>query len=309
MKSGYILIDKDKGRTSFSVVSELRKILKTKKIGHTGTLDPMATGLLFFGIGKGTKAMSVLFSKRKEYIATLMLGITTDTDDITGKVLCNTNVKESILKNIKVKKSLTENMLIEKRIREVFSCFIGEQLQIPPMYSAKKINGKKLYNLAREGIIVDRKPSKITIYNIEILDINLPEIRFKVDCSKGTYIRTLCKDIGEKLGCKATMSSLRRIKTDDFNIEDAATLNELKKMSDKEIGDRIVPLDFVFKSYSKCKMKKEKDTYLKNGNTLYHEDFIEYEDGEIIRVYFSNDIFAALYKKDGNDYKALKMFL
>lgn len=292
MKNGYILIDKDKDKTSFSVVNDLRKIFKTKKIGHTGTLDPMATGLLLFGIGKGTKAMSVLSSKKKEYIAVLTLGISTDTEDITGNIIekCDYTIDRD-------------------KIYEVFNSFLGSYLQTPPMYSAKKVKGQKLYDLARKGITIDRKPEKVTIYDIKILDITNNKIRFIVSCSKGTYIRTLCKDIGARLNILSTMSELRRTKTDDFSIEDAITLDDLVKMSDENRDEKILPLDYVFKKYNKCITKKEKDKYLKNGNELYIDDFILYNDGDIIRVYLSDGEFCALYQKEKNVFKPLKMFL
>ena len=204
MKNGIINVYKEKGYTSHDVVAKLRGILKQKKIGHTGTLDPDAEGVLPVCLGKGTKLCSLLTDKRKTYEAVLHLGIETDTQDISGKVLkeCPVRVSPS----------------------EVESCiagFLGRQQQIPPMYSALKVQGKKLYELAREGIEIERQPRPVTFYEIKILSMELPFVRFSVTCSKGTYIRTLCHDIGAKLGCMGCMESLVRTQVERFSITDS----------------------------------------------------------------------------------------
>jgi tRNA pseudouridine55 synthase len=292
MKSGYLLIDKEKGMTSFAVVSALRKILHTKKIGHTGTLDPMATGLLLICVEKGTKAVSVMPDARKEYIAEMTLGLSTDTEDITGEVLERAEVN-----------------VTPEQIREVFPRFIGEFDQIPPMYSAKKVNGQKLYDLARRGEVIERKPSHIEIYELEILSIDLPKVTFRVLCSKGTYIRTLCKDIGDALGTLATMSELRRTKTENFDVSEAKTLENLREMSDDNIGDCILELDSIFSEYPSLRLKAEADCYLKNGNRLYASNFEEFCDGDIYRIYFSDGTFGALYEPCEDYLKPVKMFL
>ena len=185
MINGVLNIYKEKGFTSHDVVAKLRGITKQKKIGHTGTLDPDAQGVLPVCLGKATKLCDMLTDKDKVYEAVLLLGKSTDTQDITGTVL--------------EEKSISG--LTEEAVRKCIQAFIGEQEQIPPMYSALKVNGKKLYELAREGIEIERKARRITIHDIEILEVNLPRVRMSVHCSKGTYIRTLCNDIGEKLGC------------------------------------------------------------------------------------------------------------
>ena len=292
MKSGYLLIDKEQGMTSFAVVSALRKILHTKKIGHTGTLDPMATGLLLICVEKGTKAVSVMPESTKTYEAEMLLGVSTDTEDITGEI-----IEEKAV-------NVTEDEIIK-----LFPRFIGEMDQIPPMYSAKKVNGQKLYDLARKGEVIERKPSHITIHDIEILEINLPKVRFSVKCSKGTYIRTLCKDIGEALGTLATMTSLRRTDTEGFTVNDAYTLDQLREMNDEEIAEKIMDMDSIFKVYNRIDMTEESDQYLRNGNAIYEDEIRgEIDDSDIYRVYYSNGRFGALYKKNGKELKVYKMF-
>lgn len=292
MKSGYLLIDKEQGMTSFAVVSALRKILHTKKIGHTGTLDPMATGLLLICVEKGTKAVSVMPESTKTYEAEMLLGVSTDTEDITGEI-----IEEKAV-------NVTEDEIIK-----LFPRFIGEMDQIPPMYSAKKVNGQKLYDLARKGEVIERKPSHITIHTIEILEINLPKVRFSVKCSKGTYIRTLCKDIGEALGTHATMTSLRRTDTEGFSVNDAYTLDQLREMNDEEIAEKIMDMDSIFKVYNRIDMTEESDQYLRNGNAIYEDEIRgEIDDSDIYRVYYSNGHFGALYKKNGKELKVYKMF-
>ena len=190
---GIIVIHKEKGFTSHDVVAKLRGILHMKKIGHTGTLDPDATGVLPVALGKGTKLVDLLTDKEKTYEAVLHLGIDTDTQDMSGTVLEERPVN-----------------VTEEEVRKVLKSFVGEQLQIPPMYSALKVNGKKLYELAREGKTVERKARPVCFYEIEPLEFHLPLVKIRVTCSKGTYIRTLCHDIGEKLGCGGCMEELLR---------------------------------------------------------------------------------------------------
>ena len=190
---GVLNIRKEKGYTSFDVVAKLRGILHMKKIGHTGTLDPEAEGVLPVVLGKATKLVDLLTEKQKTYEALLHLGLETDTQDMTGTVLEEKPVE-----------------VTEEEVRTVIRSFLGEQQQIPPMYSALKVDGKKLYELAREGKIVERKPRAVQFYEIEIKKIELPYVRFSVTCSKGTYIRTLCHDIGQKLGCGGCMEELLR---------------------------------------------------------------------------------------------------
>ncbi|NQT90707.1 MAG: tRNA pseudouridine(55) synthase TruB [Candidatus Omnitrophica bacterium] len=207
-----LIIDKPKGLTSHDVIDLVRKRLKVKKAGHCGTLDPMATGVLVVLLNKATKLSSQFSADDKEYLCTMTLGATTDTQDSTGKVL-----KEAGLDGID-----------DDRIKEAIMSFKGKQEQIPPMVSAKLHKGKRLYKLARKGIEVERSPQQIEIKEIEIVGISKPEAEFKVTCSKGTYIRTLCHDIGEKLGCGAHMSALRRMRSGKFHIDDAISAEDIR---------------------------------------------------------------------------------
>ena len=200
MIHGIINVYKEKGFTSHDVVAKLRGIVGQKKIGHTGTLDPDATGVLPVCLGKATKLCDLLTDKNKTYEAVLLLGKTTDTQDITGEVL----------------EEKSTEALTEEKVREAIEGFIGDYEQIPPMYSALKVNGKKLYELAREGKVIERKARPVKILDIQILEIDFPKVRMEVSCSKGTYIRTLCHDIGEKLGCGGCMESLIRTRVSTF---------------------------------------------------------------------------------------------
>ena len=202
MIHGIINVYKEKGFTSHDVVAKLRGIVGQKKIGHTGTLDPDATGVLPVCLGKATKLCDLLTDKNKTYEAVLLLGKTTDTQDITGEVL----------------EEKSTEALTEEKVREAIEGFIGDYEQIPPMYSALKVNGKKLYELAREGKVIERKARPVKILDIQILEIDLPKVRMEVSCSKGTYIRTLCHDIGEKLGCGGCMESLIRTRVSTLSL-------------------------------------------------------------------------------------------
>lgn len=212
--NGILIVDKKKGITSFDVVRDVRKKYNTKKVGHIGTLDPLATGVLPILVGKATGLSNYLMEHEKEYVTILSLGKSTDTGDIDGNVITEQEINKSIYNNI----------------HRVCESFLGESMQIPPMYSAIKVNGKKLYELAREGKTVERKPRKITIFDIEILNINKEEneIEFKVTCSKGTYIRTLCEDIAKKLGTIGYMKELRRTRVGSFKIEDTNKFIEME---------------------------------------------------------------------------------
>jgi len=212
-KEGVIFVDKPKGITSHDVVDIIRKKLKTKKVGHAGTLDPLAEGLLIMLVGKCTKMFTKFANFDKEYLGVLKLGEVTTTGDSQGKV---TEKKE--YKDIK-----------QERIEEVFSSFIGEIDQIPPMVSALRVKGKRLYELARRGITIEREPRKINIISLKILRIDFPLIEFKVHCSKGTYVRKLAEDIGQKLGCGAHMVKILRLSIGPFNLEKAVNLDEVNE--------------------------------------------------------------------------------
>ena len=223
MKSGILLINKEEGMTSFDVIRKLRPILKIRKMGHFGTLDPNATGLLPIAIEDATKVISKFEYSYKEYYATLKLGLTTDTYDIWGKVKSQGDYEKDI-----------------DKIKDTILSFVGKSTQVVPPYSAKKVNGKKLYEYAREGIEIELPTTNINILELDILDINPPEVSFRVYCSKGTYIRSLCHDIGNKLGCGGVMSALQRTRVGDFDIKDAYTISEVKDKVDAGTFDEIL---------------------------------------------------------------------
>ena len=232
MINGMINVYKEAGFTSHDVVAKLRGILKQKKIGHTGTLDPQAVGVLPVCLGNATKLCDLFVDKTKEYEAVLRLGVTTDTQDLTGTVLTERPVAVG-----------------PEKAEEVLLSFLGEYAQIPPMYSALKVNGQKLYDLARQGKEIERTSRAVTIYKMDIQEIALPVIRFKVSCSKGTYIRTLCHDIGAKLGCGGAMESLKRTAAGSFQAEDALTLAQIEELRDRgKIMDAVLPVEKIFES-------------------------------------------------------------
>lgn len=254
MINGIINVYKEAGFTSHDVVAKLRGILHQKKIGHTGTLDPEAVGVLPVCLGNGTKLCDMLTDKSKEYEALMRLGVRTDTQDLTGKVLEEREV------------AVTE----EEAVTAILS-FLGPYEQTPPMYSALKVNGKKLYELARAGKEVERKSRTVQIGSIDILQINMPDIRFRVSCSKGTYIRTLCDDIGRKLGCGAAMASLKRTRVGVFTIDEAMTLSEIEKAAHgggKGIEAFVVPVDRMFEALPCVTVKPEAERLLENGNAF-----------------------------------------
>lgn len=299
MINGILIVQKEQGFTSHDVVAKLRGICKQKKIGHTGTLDPNATGVLPVCLGQATKLCDLLTDHDKEYIAELLLGKTTDTQDIWGTVLTDTG---------DLWKSLTE-----KQVEDAILSFVGEQMQLPPMYSALKVNGKKLYELARAGIQVERERRPVTFYEIEILEMNLPRVKIRVSCSRGTYIRTLCADIGEKLSCGAVMTALERTQVGMFEKSRSYTLSELEKLRDEGKLEKLVySVEDCFSEFPTYYVKKEADRFLKNGNELKKTMFEKTpEEKGRIRVYDAQKRFCGVYEKaDGRDtYKPWKLFL
>ena len=296
MVNGIINVYKEAGYTSFDVVARLRGIAGQKKIGHTGTLDPDATGVLPVCLGNATKLCEYLTDKTKEYEAGFVLGIETDTQDISGKVTAENYV------------NLVD--ITPDKIKAVISGFKGRQQQIPPMYSALKVDGKRLYELARNGIEVERKPRDIEIYDIEVLNVNEKDIGIRVVCSKGTYIRTLIYDIGRQLGCGATMTALKRTRSGAFSIETAFKLDRLEKIFKGEdelpVSDIVTPVDSVFSEYPALTVKNEELKRVLNGNYVNHKHI-----GEYLRIYDPEDRFLALYvynRRDGR-YVPEKMFL
>ena len=293
---GVLNIRKEKGYTSHDVVAVLRKVVGQKKIGHTGTLDPDATGVLPVCLGRATKVCELLTDHDKTYEALLLLGKTTDTQDISGEVLEERDPGD----------------LTEEEVRSCIESFIGEYDQIPPMYSALKVNGKKLYELAREGKTVERKSRKVQIHGIRILEMNLPHVRMEVDCSKGTYIRTLCHDIGQKLGCGGCMEELLRTRSGNFVWEDSMTLAQVEEaVRNGTIGDRVISIGQVLKDYPEIFCTREGDRLLENGNALA-ERFVRGEHKEgWVRMCDSQGGFKGIYQWDEvkKRYQPQKMFL
>lgn len=288
--NGIINIFKEKGFTSHDVVAKMRGILKQKKMGHSGTLDPDATGVLPVLLGNATVLSDMLTDKSKEYEAVMLLGVSTDTQDITGKIL---------------EKRDTSN-LNKDTVKEIILSFLGEYMQLPPMYSALKVGGKKLVDLAREGKEVKREPRAVYIFDIDIMDISLPEVKFKAKVSKGTYIRTLCHDIGEKLSVGGCMESLIRTRVDRFYINDAITLKQVEENREC-IKKNILSVEEYFSFLPKINTSPEFDKYLHNGNKLKLDK--KPENSELYRLYDSKDRFIAIYKKEMTELKPFKMFL
>lgn len=266
---GIFNIYKEAGMTSFDVVAKVRKIMNTRAVGHTGTLDPNARGVLVIAVGKATKAISYMENDDKIYNAELTLGIKTDTEDIWGEILEKNNLEGFDIS--------------EDTVNETIKSFIGKQLQVPPMYSALKVNGKKLYELAREGKEIKREAREIEIFEISDISIYKEKVSFRVHCSKGTYIRTLCKDIGDKLGCGATMSSLERVKAGKFLKENSVSLEELEKAPNKYL----IETESVFEKFSIIKLNEEEGKKYINGIKLEKRDFT---DG-LYRVYIENKMY------------------
>ena len=251
--NGIIIVDKQKGFTSHDVVNVIRKIFSARKVGHTGTLDPDATGVLPICIGKATKVCDMLTFSDKEYAARVRLGLETDTQDISGAVLTTNEV------------NVTEEQLLDAVAKHT-----GDIMQIPPMYSAIKIGGQKLCDLARKGIEVERKPRAVTIYATDVSDFDGIEFSLRVKCSKGTYIRTLCHDIGQMLGCGAVMTELRRTKSSVFTLDNAYTLDELKELAEKnELQSTLMTIDSVFDNYEKMVISDPVKKRVCNGATGY----------------------------------------
>ncbi len=298
MRNGIINIYKEAGFTSHDVVAKMRGICGQKKIGHTGTLDPEATGVLPVCLGSATRLCDMLTDKSKEYVAELLLGVTTDTQDTTGTVLSQKEVAVS-----------------EEAVRLAAAGFVGEYLQVPPMYSALKVNGKKLYELAREGREVERAARPVTIYELEILEIQLPVVKMRVVCSKGTYIRTLCADMGEVLGCGGAMQSLVRTAVGNFKLENAVKLSQLQALRDRDrLEEALLPVDSVFADRPALHVKAAFQKLLDNGNPFYPSCTAEgsvYPKEQWVRVYREDGSFAGIYayQEEKRRYQPVKMFL
>lgn len=285
--NGIILVDKPCGWTSHDVVGKLRGILHERRIGHSGTLDPMATGLLVVFAGRATRAVEFAEADSKEYIAGLRLGVSTDTQDTTGNVL-----------------NTCETLPSKDELIAAANGFLGEISQIPPMYSAIKINGKKLYELARRGEIVERSPRKVTISKLELVGEDKCDYILDIHCSKGTYIRTLCSDIGDKLGCGGCMSSLRRVKAGVFSITQAHTMEQIQAAADLGgLDGIIIPVDTLFTDKPKLTVNEFEEKKLRNGNTIKTKS----ADGTY-RVYSESGEFLLLAEVKDNLLKTIKSF-
>ncbi len=297
--NGIVIIDKPQGWTSQDVTARLRRVFNTRRIGHGGTLDPMATGVLPVFVGRGTRGVEFFEHAEKIYETVLRLGLTTDTEDITGTVLSEQEVHIS-----------------ESDILDVLPQFRGEILQIPPMYSALKVEGKKLYDLARKGIEVERQPRPITIHELTLLGmggadmegIATPvcaparnDLKLRVHCSKGTYIRTLCKDIGEALGCGGCMAALRRVQAGEYTISEAVPLETLLESENPE--QYLRPVDSMFRNYPAVTLTENQEKRCRNGNSFS----VKLEPGTY-RVYDRNGEFLAISRVEDGVMATVKSF-
>ncbi|MDD3403851.1 MAG: tRNA pseudouridine(55) synthase TruB [Hespellia sp.] len=285
MINGIINVYKEKGYTSHDVVAKLRGIVGQKKIGHTGTLDPDATGVLPVCLGKATKLCDMLTDKNKTYETVLLLGKVTDTQDISGTVLSEQDTFA----------------LSDEQVCNCIHEYIGGYEQLPPMYSALKVNGKKLYELAREGKVVERKTRPVQIYDIQILELNLPRVRMTVTCSKGTYIRTLCHDIGQTLQVGGCMESLIRTRVSSFELAAAETLAQIEdRKKSGTLEEILTPIDAMFSDTPKVHLTDSGFFLVSNGNRFSAKDIMEKafptNDQDRVRVYDKNNMFMAVYR-------------
>ncbi len=298
MYDGMITIYKEAGYTSSDVVARLRGILHMRKIGHTGTLDPAAEGVLPVCLGSATRLCDLIADRDKEYEAVLRLGTTTDTEDMTGQVLTR-------LTDSEVRERVTDEAL-----REAAGRFVGPYDQIPPMYAAIKIGGKKLYELARQGRTVERQPRHVQIHALEVVSTALPLASLRVRCSKGTYIRSLCRDIGDSLGVGGCMEHLLRTRVGTFTLDEALRLDEVEQMAHdapERLRAMIRPVDSFFGDAPALIVHPEAMKYLLNGNALFEEQVQapdgqeEIRRGERVRLYDTEGTFYALYRRSGGD--------
>ena len=282
--NGIVIVDKPQGWTSQDVVSKLRGVFKTRRIGHGGTLDPMATGVLPVFVGRATRGVEFFEHAEKTYEATLRLGLSTDTEDLTGTVLEEKEVHVS-----------------QEDLLGILPKFRGKIQQIPPMYSALKVNGQKLYDLARKGKEVERQPREIEIFKLECLEFKGHEARLLVHCSKGTYIRTLCKDIGQALGCGGCMAALRRVSAGEYTIEEAVELSALVATEDPE--SYLCPVDSMFRNFPAHTLTPNQEKRCRNGNSFS----ISLPDGTY-RAYGQNQEFLMLAKVENGIMSTIKSF-
>ncbi len=281
---GIVIVDKPQEWTSQDVTARLRRVFQTRRIGHGGTLDPMATGVLPVFVGRATRGVEFFEHAEKTYETVLRLGITTDTEDMTGTVLTETAVN-----------------ITQENLDTVLPRFRGEILQVPPMYSALKVNGQKLCDLARKGREVERQPRPITIHELELLEVGENTLRLRVRCSKGTYIRTLCKDIGEALGCGGCMESLRRISAGEYTIEEAVPLQTLLETEQPE--NYLRGVDTMFRQYPALTLTANQEKRCRNGNSFS----MDLPEGTY-RAYGQNGEFLMLAKQENGVMVTIKSF-
>ena len=281
---GIVIVDKPRGWTSQDVTARLRRVFGTRRIGHGGTLDPMATGVLPVFVGRATRAVEFFEHAEKTYETVLRFGITTDTEDMTGTVLTEEKVS-----------------FTEEQLQETLAAFRGEILQVPPMYSALKVNGQKLCDLARKGKTVERQPRPITVHELTLVERGENTLRLRVRCSKGTYIRTLCKDIGEKLGCGGCMESLRRVAAGEYTTREAVPLQTLLDTEEPEKYLRGV--DTMFRNYPAVTLTANQETRCRNGNAFS----VSLAAGTY-RAYGQSGEFLMLAKVDGGVMSTIKSF-
>ena len=282
--NGIVIVDKPQGWTSQDVTARLRRVFNTRRIGHGGTLDPMATGVLPVFVGRATRGVEFFEHAEKTYETVLRLGITTDTEDITGTVLTEQDA------------FVTGEML-----EEVLEKFRGDIMQVPPMYSALKVNGQKLYDLARKGKEVERQPRPITIHELTLLGMEAEGVRLRVRCSKGTYIRTLCKDIGQALGCGGCMAELRRVAAGEYTAQEAVPLQELLETENPE--QYLRPVDSMFRNYPQVTLSEKQETRCRNGNSFS----VQMADGTY-RAYSREGEFLMLAKVESGVMSTIKSF-
>lgn len=288
--NGVINVYKPEGITSFDVVARVRKLSNTKKVGHTGTLDPAATGILPICLGRATKVIDYIMNSTKAYRVELKLGVVTDTYDREGKIIEQNEVR-----------------LSKESIEEAILSFVGESYQVPPMYSALKVNGKRMYELARKGIEIEREARKICIFHIEIIDIQSCSAKFDVQCSKGTYIRSLCYDIGRKLGCGGMMNALERTATGPFNLSNCIQLESLDK---DNISQYILSLDEVLKDFESIIVNEKLAKLLINGVLVKDKSLIDYiAENKIYRVYDSQEHLLGLGTKKNDSFKMINLLI
>ena len=297
--NGILNLDKPYGITSMEALRRLKRVSIQKKIGHTGTLDPIATGVIPVCFGKATRLVEDIMNNEKEYVATIRLGLATDTYDALGKT-----VKETSLSKISF-----------ERIQDALSNFQGEILQIPPMFSAIKINGNRLYNLARSGVEVPREPRKVNVYDIELLDYSCPIVKLRIKCGKGFYVRSLANDLGSILGCGAIIQALTRTKSGPFEIENAITLDEAEEnFVNKEFNNMIIPLDVAVNHLPIVNVTHEEANDLSNGKKIFStEDSSIFSDSNSFsryRVYDPKGLFVGIVRDEKNSltFKPEKIF-